>query len=196
MKIMYFFAVLYLGILGIYALFNNLVEKDWLLRLLLGLFACLCLVFTIAYQNKEKKTEDIKKEYAYRRADSQMQEIKGKLDNLNEKEKRGLFKDIDYLNRIALELDALNLNLEKREPIIKEQYLTIYFREVDKIPKFYNWEEWKESENILFIRMFNNLKGYFNLMGMLSSGEMKVIENEFNKEREKYLKAKERELKK
>ncbi len=127
---------------------------------------------------------------------NRMQEIKGKLDDLKEKEKRGIFKDTDYLNRIALELDAMNLNLDKREPIIKEQYLTIYFEEVEKIPSFYNLDEWKDTEALLFNRILQQLKGYFNARGMFSSGEMQAIEKEFNKEREKYIIAKERAFKK
>lgn len=196
MKIIYFITTLYLGILGIWALFFNLTKWDWLLRIFLGLIAFACLVFTLSYQQREKKIDEEKRAYSEMRTDYQMKEIKGKLDDLKEKEKKGLFEDIDYLNRIGWELDRLNLNLEKNERIIKEQYLTIYFNEIEKIPKFYNWEEWKETENILFNRIFRHLQGYFNARGVFNSGEWKELEKEFNQQREKYIKAKEREFKK
>ncbi len=196
MKVIYFITVFYLGFLGIGALFFNYTKIHFFWKLTLFLLAVVATILTLVYQQLEKKTEQERQEHSEMITSNRMQEIKGKLDDLKEKEKRGIFKDTDYLNRIALELDAMNLNLDKREPIIKEQYLTIYFKEVEKIPGFYNFDEWKETEALLFNRILQQLKGYFNARGMLSSGEMQAIEKEFNKEREKYIIAKEREFKK
>lgn len=79
---------------------------------------------------------------------------------------------------------------------IGEQCLTNYFSEVSKIPNFYTWEEWKETEVLLFKNMRESLKGYFISRNPYDKDHGKAAVDEFVKEREKYVKAKEREFNK
>ena len=53
MKIVYLIAALYLGILGILALFLELNKLNWFWKLALGLFAVVAIVLTFAYQHIE-----------------------------------------------------------------------------------------------------------------------------------------------
>ncbi|MFH1422958.1 MAG: hypothetical protein ABIH42_09645 [Planctomycetota bacterium] len=71
----------------------------------------------------------------------------------------------------------------------KEYYLTIYFSEVSRIPDFYNLEEWKGTESILFNHLYNQLKADYSRRGT----NFELIEKEFTNERQKCLKAKERQ---
>jgi len=72
----------------------------------------------------------------------------------------------------------------------KDQYLTIYFDEVSKIPTFYSLDEWKETENILYTNMLGQIDGYFASRG--NPAMAKVAEKEFSQERLKLIKAKKR----
>ncbi len=193
MKIVYFITAIYLGVLGVAALFLELNKLNWFWKLALGLLAFVSIVLTLAYQHIEKKIDEWEKQKAEMRSEYQTQVLNKKLDDLKEKEKKGIFSETDYLNRISLELEQLNLNMRINEKILKRQYLTMYFDEAGKIPNFYTWEEWKETESVLFRRISQALDGFFNNRGMFDSSIKKAIDEEFKKERDKYIKAKERQ---
>ncbi|MBL7197751.1 MAG: hypothetical protein ISS47_06595 [Candidatus Omnitrophica bacterium] len=196
MRIVYILVIAYLGLLGIGAFFFDYTNFHWFWKLALGLLAVVCVILSISYQHIEKKTEKRERMRSEMNADMQRDAIKSKLDVLKEKEKKGLFTESDYLNRISLELDELNLNIQNQKNIFDRQYLTLYFDEVAKIPEFYTWEEWKKTENLLFHRMFGELRGRFVARGTFHGGARKKMEKEFKEEREAYIKAKEREFNK
>ncbi|PIQ90211.1 MAG: hypothetical protein COV71_05835 [Candidatus Omnitrophica bacterium CG11_big_fil_rev_8_21_14_0_20_41_12] len=195
MKVIYYSSIFYLGAFAIVVAFPFFTRWHWLIKLAVALLAFVALILSIAYQHLEKKTEELDKRIAEMRDEQRTQVISKKLDDLKEKEKKGLFTDKDYLNRIALQLEELTINIESQSKLVRQQYLTAYFDEVAKIPAFYTWEEWKETEGILYSRILNGINGIFNLRGMFSSSERVALIDEFNKERDKYLKAKERQNK-
>jgi len=195
MYIVYLIAIIYLGLLGAGALFLELSKWHWFWRLVLGGFAVVAVAISIAYQHIEKRTDEEQREYSEMKRDYDAQKTHEKLDELKRKEEQGLFKDVDYLNRIGLQLDDLNHNIRTFKNVINEQYLTVYFTEVAKIPEFYTWEEWKETEAILFNHMLQELKGHFSSRGIYQSSMRENAEKTFNSEREKYIKAKERNAK-
>ncbi len=196
MKWVYYFAAVYLGILGIVALFRELNNLPWYWKWILGLFAVVSIILTLTYQHIEKKFDARDKQISEIRAEQRARDISHKLDDLKEKEKKGLFTNGDYLNRISLQLEELNINIQSQGNLVRPQYLTSYFNELAKIPDFYTWEEWKETENVLYQHILTGINGHFNARGVYNSGMRTALIDEFNKERDKYIKAKERQFKK
>lgn len=196
MRCVYYIATIYLGALGITALFLEFNKWHWFWKLTAGFLASMAVILSLAYQHIEKKADERDKQISDFRSEQRTQVINQKLDALNEKEKRGLFTDKDFLSRIGLELEKLNINIKSQENLIRPQYLTAYFNEAAKIPDFYTWEEWKETEAVLYQRILSSINGNFNARGVYNSGMRVALIDEFNKEREKYIKAKERQFKK
>lgn len=197
MKIIYLIALLILSILGISETIAN--KKNKLRkRILLIIVISFATIYIFFYQETEKNNDERKQKenqiYSEIRAEQRTQEISKKIEESKEKEKEGLFTEKDYLNRIALELEKLNLNV-KGYKIIEEPYITTYFIAVEKIPQFYTLEEWRETEKDFFIKMIDGLKNNFSARGMYDSGLRERAEKDFAKEREKYIKAKERTFK-
>lgn len=196
MRCVYYIATIYLGALGITALFLEFNKWHWFWKLTVGFLAFMAVILSLAYQHIEKKADERDKQISDFRSEQRTQVINQKLDTLNEKEKRGSLTDKDFLLRIGLELEKLNINVKSQENLIRPQYLTAYFNEAAKIPDFYTWEEWKETEAVLYQRILASINGHFNARGVYNSGMRVALIDEFNKEREKYIKAKERQFKK
>ncbi|GEM_PF-6877852 len=149
-------------------------------------------------QSKEKEKIDQERWSSSQwREDSRTQDISNAIKDTKQDKKQNLFdKNPSETPTGFLDMNYLRLkDLFGTNKKISEQYLTIYFNEVGKIPNFYTLEEWKETENILFNSMRESLKGYFRNRNTYE-GSAKGIEAEFIKEREKYIKAKEREFNK
>ena len=195
---MYHIATLYLSILSIIALFYNFVAWRLRLKVILAILAIVSCIYSISYQQTEKKKEEIKQENRYGQseiaANYRAQSLKEKIDESKEKEKSGLFQNSDYLNRICYYLEQLNLIIRNKGNMAQEQFLISYFNQVDKIPTFYTWEEWKETESVIFNHMLQELEGHFSSRGTYGGGAQKALCDEFIKERGRYLKAKEREF--
>ncbi|MBL8012653.1 MAG: hypothetical protein JNN05_02280 [Candidatus Omnitrophica bacterium] len=189
----YYISSFYLGILATIALGVDLTKLHWFWKLTLGLLALIALVLSIAYQHIEKKIDERNKMMTEFRSEQRAREITQKIDELDAKEKKGLFSDKDYLSRISLELESLNITLKNQGNLIKEQYLTSYFNEIASIPSFYNWEEWSSTEGILFQRVLDHINGHFAARGTFHSGMREALITQFKQEREKLLKAKARQ---
>lgn len=121
--------------------------------------------------------------------------------NLAEALKKGPEKKKDLFEEASRETAQrfLDFNFSRLQDLfgterkISEQYLTDYFSEVSKIPNFYTWEEWSETENILFDNMRRSLRGYYSSRNPYSD-RGQLVDAGFVKEREKYIKAKKREF--
>lgn len=196
---MYYFATLYLWLLGMVALFYNFTEWRFRWKSVLLILAVLFFIYSMSYQQTEKRKEGIRQENLYAQsemtADFHAKDIKQKIDDSKEKEKQGSFQVSDYLNRLCWYFEELNLSIRNRDNLLKEQFLTSYFAQTKQIPDFYTWGEWRETENVLFKHMLEELQGHFVARGTYGGGRSKDLESEFVKEREKYIKAKEREFK-
>lgn len=196
MKIIYIIATLYIGALGVLALFYDYTKMHWYWKLTLGLFALAFIVLSIGYQQMEKKIDEVRRRHSEQTAQDERQDIKRKIDDLREKDRKGMLSHTDYLKYIAYQLEELNLNIIRKDTKHSKDYIINYFSQVDRIPTFFNSDEWKESEKIIYDSSINEINQIFNIRGMFnSSSRIKLIEL-LSQEREKLLKAKEREFRK
>ena len=187
----YYAASVYVGSLVITAFFVDLTRLSVFWKETIALFAAVSYIFTFLYKNNEKKKDQQYKEATDWKSEQRSKDIFKELNSLNKKDE-GVFTEKDYLKRISLEFESLNINMLRNEKMIKEQYLTAYFREVSQIPSFYNWEEWKATEETISQRMIAQIKGFFNVRGVLNNSDDLLAE--FLQERTKHREAKERSL--
>ena len=76
------------------------------------------------------------------------------------------------------------------------EWITTYYTETGKIPSYFSFDEWKDAEKLIYESMVNEINGHFNMRGTFNSGMRPKLLEIFAKERERLLKAKERELNK
>jgi CRISPR/Cas system-associated protein Csx1 len=163
-------------------------------------FVILIILGNIALLSQSKQKDKIDQDRwnsSQWREDLRTQDLSNAIKDTKQDEKQKPFdKNIQETPTSFLDMNYQRLkDLLGTNKKIDEQYLTIYFSEVSTIPNFYNLEEWKETENILYKSMRQSLKGYF-INRNNYEGHGKTVESEFIKEREKYIKAKEREFNK
>ena len=188
MKNVHIVAALYLVALPFVAIFSDFKKRRLFLKVILIVIAVLSASYSYFYQTLESRIEKARQRYSEIQQQQHLQNINKKLEKYNEKEGRGALAYQDYLPTICLYLDKLNVNISLlRKKMAKERYFTIYFIEVEKIPDFYSWEEWEETENILFKCLLEEIEGYFSREHI-----RKAKIKEFMEEREKYIKAKKR----
>jgi len=180
---------------GIFFDYKKILLLKWKI-----LFVILIILGNIALllQSREKeKIEQDRWNNTQWREDLRTENLGNAIKNTKEDKKLNLFeKNPSETPAGFLDMNYLRLkDLFVPNKIIGEQYLTVYFTEAGKIPSFYTLEEWKETENLMFNTMRQSLKGYF-INRHTYEGHGKEVEKEFIKEREKYVKAKEREFNK
>lgn len=196
MKIVYFIAAFYLGILGISALFVELNKINWFWKLVLGLFAIVAVILTFAYQHIEKKMDEWQKQNAEMRAEHQAQVINQKLDALKEKEKKGLLQDSDYSLYIVRYLESIDHTLKFRDGKNTREWLITYYKALQDIPDYFNPQEWAECEKLIYENMLQEIDGHFNMRGTFGSGMHKELLELFKNERDRLVRAKERQFNK
>lgn len=79
---------------------------------------------------------------------------------------------------------------------VNTPYLAVYYQAVSRIPDYYKWDEWKESEERIYRNMHLQIQGHFNAPGTRHSEMYEALTEEFRAEREKLLMARERCLEK
>lgn len=141
-------------------------------------------------QSKEKdKIEQHRWNNAQFNEDLRTREMSNAFRENKEEAKTSLTNDFQETPTLFLDRNYSRLkNLLQGD---KVYYLTIYFSVVNKIPNFYNLEEWKETENILFNQLYNRLRSDYSVR----KTNFELIKKEFTNERLKYLRAKERQYK-
>lgn len=194
MKIVYFIAAFYLGILGILALFLELNKLNWFWKLALGLFAIVAIVLTIAYRHIEKKIDDWQRQNSEMRAEHQAQVINQKLDALKEKEKKGLLEDSDYSLYIVRYLESIDHTLKFKGGKNTREWVATYYKAIQDIPTNFNQQEWRDAEKLIYENMLEEIDGHFNIRGTFNSGMHKKLLEIFKNERDRLIKAKEREF--
>ena len=113
---------------------------------------------------------------------------------MKQKEQKGLFTEADYGRYIALHLENINLSLRRLNSKNMRERITTYYEEVNKIPVYFNSQEWKESEKFIYDSMLDEINGDFNSRNMFDSGLRTKALEIFNKERNRLIQAKERGL--
>ena len=195
----YFFVSLF--IVGVVSLILSIWSsgkfyKPW--RILFFLLVVSCLAFQTYFGYSEKKAADLSErrnglfqdQSLYRQS-----EISQDIKELKEKDKKGLLTDVDYDRYIALYLENISLTLKQLDRNNLREWTGIYFDNVDKIPKYYTYEEWKESEKFIYSSILNEIIGSFASRNIQGGGRDKVIQD-FKDARNRLLTAKDREFKK
>lgn len=159
----------------------------------------LCLGFQGWYGFKEKRIADYKdlKDELYKdetlRRDA---EILRNINELKEKEKKGILTDNDYSLYIVRYLESIDHTLKYADGKNTREWITTYYDAVNKIPDYFTPQEWKESEKLIYESMMGEITSYFSMRGTLKSGISAKLFETFKRERNRLLKAKEREFNK
>ena len=163
--------------------------------ILLGISVIILIVKQVLDKKKERQLQE--EEYFDR------QEIKSGVNSLSnqqrieETEKRENLKTTkDYLRYGIMQLDEINRHLKTiaLNSSISQNFILLYFEQVEKIPRFFNQNEWKDCEFEIYNSMVNRLNRYFNLGGSFKSSIREKQLELLKKEREKLLTAKKREF--
>jgi len=99
------------------------------------------------------------------------------------------------LDMIDMETVAGNM-AESWNQAVHTPYLALYYNAVGKIPEYYNWEEWRQSEERIYKNMYLQIQSHFNTSGSRNNAMYEFLNEEFKSEREKLLQARERCLEK
>ena len=142
----------------------------------------------------EKKMDEWQKQNAEMRAEHQAQVINQKLDALKEKERKGLLEGSDYSLYIVRYLESIDHTLKFKDGKNTREWLIVYYKAVRDIPDYFSPQEWKESEKLIYENMLQEIDGHFNMRGTFDSGMHKKLLEMFKNERDRLIKAKEREF--
>lgn len=157
-------------------------------------------VITIVKQVLDKKKKERFQEEEY----FDRQEIKSGVNSLSNQQKiqeienrENLKTNQDRLRYGIMQLDEINRHLKTiaLNSSISQNFILLYFEQVEKIPRFFNQNEWKDCEFEIYNSMVNRLNRYFNLGGSFKSSIREKELELLRKEREKLLTAKKREFK-
>ena len=163
------------------------------------LLIVICLIFQFWYGLQEKRKADYKdrlNEFTQDELSRKQTKISENIEELKEKEKKGLLKDTDYSRYIAYHLENINLTLQRNEWKNMREWVTTYYDEVNKIPSYFLLDDWKDSEKFIHESFIDEINGNFNSRNMYNGGvRLKVLET-FNKERDRLLASKEKEFNK
>jgi hypothetical protein len=168
-------------------------------KIITSIFIGVSVAITIIKQEIDKKKEkQLREEEHFDR-----QEIKSGVNILTKQqriekieERENLKTTQDYLRYGMMQIDDINHNLRiiARNSSIYHNFLLLYFEQIEKIPHFFNQNEWEDSESSIYNSMVNRLNGYFNLGGAFRSSVREKELEALQKEREKLLIAKRREF--
>ncbi len=187
MEILYFLSLIIIGIIGAGVLWKKNKRIYFLM--------VICLLFQAGYGYKEKiagKFKDFRnilyQDEILKRQDKTLRGI----DELKEKEKKGLLTESDYSLYIVRYLESIDRTLKYADGKNIREWIATYYEAVEKIPNYFTYQEWKESEKLIYDSIVEEVKGgMFGTEGSIIS----TIEI-FKKERNKLLQAKEREFNK
>jgi len=200
LNILYYISYAYIVIYG--CAFPFLFDQSTLtlnFKIVTSLFVGVSVVITIVKQVLDKnKDEQFQEEEFLDR-----QEIKSGVNNLSnqqrieKREKREKLKTTeDYLRYGIMQLDEINhhLGTVARNSSISQNFILLYFEQVEKIPQFYDQNEWSQSESKIFLSLERKIKNHYESRGLSASGLPKEQLELLKKERDRLLTAKRREF--
>jgi len=191
---LFFISLVFVGGVGAYLSIWSPKRKLITIPLLIAIIGCLFFQGWYGIKEKEKsdardQSDDFYKSQSSRRE----QEALRALDEMKEKEKKGLLTDADYGRYIALYLENINLTLKNINSKNTRERVEFYYEAVDKIPVYFSPDEWRESETFIYNSMIEEINGHFASRNIRGGIRDKVLKT-FKEERERLLKAKEREF--
>lgn len=149
----------------------------------------------IAKQVLDKKKEEQKHE----EESIDRQEIKSGVNSLSDKQKNqemekreNLKTTEDYLRYGSMQIDDINhyLRILAQNSSSYYNFVLLYFEQVEKIPHFFDQNEWEESELEIYNFLVNMINEYLISASGIREKELALLK----KEREKLLTAKKREF--
>ena len=164
-------------------------------KIVTSFFVGVSVVITIIKQVLDKKKEEYIQEEEY----SDRQEIKSGVNSLSDqqriqemKKRENLKTTEDYLRYGMMQIDDINHNLRilAQNSSSYHNFILLYFEQVEKIPIFFNQNEWEESELEIYNFLFNMINEYFISASGLREKQLVLLK----KERDRLLVAKKREF--
>jgi len=185
-------AFLYLALFGFlsFLLFREEVPK---IIIYISYGIAIVSVVSLGWERMESRKDNEISRYIARIERQDISRGVSELKDLQKKESTGKITANDYLHYIVSELQGIRIKMGRMKNINEE--IIDYFQKIKNIPEFYNKEEWLESENDIFKRLIAQVKENLAARGLARSGSMDKYLGVLKKEREKYLKAKERTFK-
>ena len=199
MDILYYISLVAVGIISFAVSFipEKKFKKSYK-KLFFGLVVVF-LFFQGWYGYQEKKKSDYRdscNEFTQEQLSARQCEISENIKDLKEKDKKGLLTDAEYGRYIAYYLENIDLSIKRFGWRNMREWVTTYYDEVGKIPAYFTSEEWRASEKFIYDAFVDEINGNFSSRNIYDSGiRLEVLEN-FKKERERLLSAKEREFNK
>ena len=163
--------------------------------ILLGISVAILIIKQILDKKKEEQLQE--EEFLDR------QEIKSGVNSLSsqqrmqEIEKRENLKTSqDRLRYGIMQLDEINhhLGTVARNSSVYLNFVLLYFEQVEKIPQFYDQNEWSQSESEIYHSLEGKIKNHYESRGLSASGLPKKQLELLKKERVKLITAKRREF--
>jgi len=194
MDIIFFITIGAVGIISAAISFIPSKKISKGIKTILFIAIILCLIFQSWYGWNDKKTSDIK---AFKDAIYQDESLRGQvsiskdINDLKDKEKKGLLSGDDYSLYIARYLESIDHTLKYRDGKNTREWITSYYEEIGKIPSFFPLGDWKKAENLIYISMLDEINGQFAARGTFDSGMRPKLIETFKAERERAIKAKE-----
>ncbi len=199
MDIIFFISI---GVVGIISILVGFLPQKKLSKRLKMLFlgvTIVCLAYQGVYGLKEKRMSDYKsyKSEVYQSDILRRQgELSDNMKELKEKGKKGILTEADYGQYICNYLESIDLSLKRFGWKHSRERVIDYYEEIAKIPDYFTFQEWKESENFIYNSMVDEINNNFSARNIYNSGiRIKALEN-FKKERDRLIAAKEREFNK
>jgi len=168
-------------------------------KIVTSIFVGVSVVITIIKQVLDKKREKQLQEEEY----FDRQEIKSGVNSLSsqqriqEIEKKEKLKTTeDYLRYGIMQLDEMNhhLGTVARNLSVYLNFVSLYFEQVEKIPQFYDQNEWIQSESEIYHSLEKKIRNHYESRGLSASGLPKEQLELLKKERTKLITAKRREF--
>jgi len=95
-----------------------------------------------------------------------------------------------------MQIDDINHNLKiiSLNSSVYLNFVSLYFEQVEKIPQFYDQNEWAQSESEIYHSLEKKIKNHYESRGLTKSGFPKEKLALIKKERDRLLTAKRREF--
>jgi hypothetical protein len=200
LNILYYISYAYIVIYG--CAFPFLFDQSTLtlnFKIVTSIFVGAAVVITIVKQVLDKKKE----EYIQEEEFLDRQEIKSGVNSLSnqqrieKREKREKLKTTeDYLRYGIMQFDEINhhLGTVARNSSISQNFILLYFEQVEKIPQFYDQNEWSQSESKIYLSLEKKIKNHYESRGLSASGLPGEQLELLKKERVRLITAKRREF--
>jgi len=176
-------------VLGILAFKDS--RKKWY-------FLCIIIPFLFFqgwYGFNEKRRQDLKDSRAELTQDQmslRQSEISSNLKELKEKDQKGTLTNAEYGLYLARYLESIDLTLKRQQWKSLREWVALYHDEVNKIPLYFNLEEWEQSEKFIYDRIIEEIVGGFASKNISNSDRRTKAFAAFQKERDRLVNAKKR----